>query len=607
MAKQLINPIERHVEKAVLGVAGLGLVAAIGLYLASSPNQIELGGQTVKPTTIDQVVAKKAAAARETMRNAQAEVEMPTPLSKEFEKRLRPFAADRLMTTWPPTAPLEPDVPIIDAPGVVTGQRNLAKVVGLEKTVAISGRSTLPLGGVRVAVNWVTLSGAFDVKKQMAALAKEYGAANRQVIFGPIQAERRARREDGAWSDDDWTPIEPLAAERLPATPRITLIPEGDHFIVPGEDMNNIASFARRIAEPGTQWEIVRPMLPTMFNGSPWSPPDVVPLQELLLSDDYFQNPDKPPSANPVNRYVAFETAATPGTTTETPEQALTRAEDLRKTAWEQKSPDQIVQAFNIALSIEEDKTLGTSIRLRAKKLREAADATDSDIRRYLLTHGPVGKEETATAVREPPPRQQLWLHDAQPGSVASGKTYQYRMRPTIYNILVGEPDKFRNPQDATALFIPGPWTEPLEVSIQPDTHYFLASDDERNKDVSVELFRWYEGIWVKSRFKYGVGDRLTGQARCDVPRLDGGEGFETPLIDFQADATIVDIDFRRIYRERKRGSGRNGVQFSAPAPATSVVLVDQEGRLQERFVPLDRVNPAKKDIVVWRPQKGGP
>jgi len=43
MAKQLVNPIERHVEKAVLGLTGLALVAVIALYLVTSPNQIELG------------------------------------------------------------------------------------------------------------------------------------------------------------------------------------------------------------------------------------------------------------------------------------------------------------------------------------------------------------------------------------------------------------------------------------------------------------------------------------------------------------------------------------------------------------------------------------
>ena len=61
MAKQLVNPIERHVEKAVLGLTGLALAAVIALYLVTSPNQIELGQEKVSPSTIDGKVAKKAA------------------------------------------------------------------------------------------------------------------------------------------------------------------------------------------------------------------------------------------------------------------------------------------------------------------------------------------------------------------------------------------------------------------------------------------------------------------------------------------------------------------------------------------------------------------
>jgi len=607
MAKQLVNPIERHVEKAVLGLTGLALIAAIGLFLVSSPNQLELGGQAVKPGTIDQVVAQKAASVREAIRRAPADVEMPDPLQKEFEEGLRPFAAGRLTDTWPVAAPLQPDVPIIDAPGVVTGQRDLARVVALEQSRAISGRSTLLLGGLPVPSNWVTVTGVLDVKKQMAALAKEYGAAKKNVIFGPILVERRARHEDGAWSDDDWAPIEPLGMDRFPALPQVTLVPEGDHFTFSTEDQSVMGAFLKRMEDPVTQLAIIRPMMPTILNGAPWSLPVVTSERDVLLQDDYYLNPGKPPSANPLNRYLPFEETATPQGAEETPDQMLARAESLRKSAWEHKSMDEIIQAHNLALGVEEDKTLGASIRQRAKRLREEVGRVDDDIKRYRQKHpmGDAGSPGAVAVTREPPPQQQVWIHDAQPNSVVSGKTYQYRIRATIYNVLAGEPDKFRNPLDSAQFFIPGPWTEPTEVTIKPDTYSFLVSDDQRNREVGVELYRWFEGVWVKSRFKYAVGDRLTGQARCKVPPTDGGDGFETPLVEFVADATVVDIDFKRSHRERKRGSGRNGVQFAGPSSATSVVFVDQDGRLQERFVPTDRGSPEKREISVWEPKKG--
>ena len=90
--------------------------------------------------------------------------------------------------------------------------------------------------------------------------------------------------------------------------------------------------------------------------------------------------------------------------------------------------------------------------------------------------------------VRQPLPTQQIWAHDTEPGSIEGGKTYQYRLRPTIFNRLAGEPDKFRDPRDATVLWIPGQWTEPVEVTVEPTTVFFVTSKDPRKHQVAVEF-----------------------------------------------------------------------------------------------------------------------
>lgn len=607
MAKQLVNPIERHVEKAVLGLTALALLGAIGLYLVSSPNQIELGGQPVKPSTIDQIVAQKASAVRDVILRAPSDIDLPDRLSEEFERGLRPFSVANLAHVWPTAAPLAPDVPLLDAPGVVTGQRDLAKVVTLTDPVLVSGRSTFQMDGLK-AVNWVTVSGLFAFKEQMGTLAKEYGAANKDVIFGPVQMQRRARREGGGWSDSDWVSVQPYTTGEVPIPPQINLIPSGDHFSVSRGNQGAVESYIRRLADPLVQLAAIRMIMPSVFNGDAWSLPIITSEHDVLMQDDFYLNPDKPPSASPINRYVDFVAVAVGVAVEETPADLLKRGEELRKSAWQHKSEDEIFQAFNKVLPVEEDKTLGLGIRQRAKTLRIEIERTESDIRRYIARRGAASAAPAAAAfVRTPPAQQQLWVHDALPESVSSGKAYQYRIRATIVNILAGEPDKFRNPQDAAEVFIAGPWTEPIEVTVKSDTFYFLVSEDRRKHEVSVELYRWYDGVWVKARFKHGVGDSLGGQSRCQVPPLEGGAGFETPLVQFAADATVVDIDFKRAYRERKRGTGRSGVQFAPPAAATAVVLVDAEGRLRERFVPTDRGSPEKREILVWKPQKAQP
>ena len=79
MAKQLVNPVERHAEKAVLAVAILLLIGVVVRYLATSPNQLEVGGNWVSPKTVDQQLARKAATARDRIRRAQSPEEMPEP------------------------------------------------------------------------------------------------------------------------------------------------------------------------------------------------------------------------------------------------------------------------------------------------------------------------------------------------------------------------------------------------------------------------------------------------------------------------------------------------------------------------------------------------
>ena len=61
MAKQLVSPVERHVEKVILGIVGIVLLGVIARYLVTSPNQIELGGEMVTPNAVDEKLAEKAA------------------------------------------------------------------------------------------------------------------------------------------------------------------------------------------------------------------------------------------------------------------------------------------------------------------------------------------------------------------------------------------------------------------------------------------------------------------------------------------------------------------------------------------------------------------
>ena len=72
-----------------------------------------------------------------------------------------------------------------------------------------------------------------------------------------------------------------------------------------------------------------------------------------------------------------------------------------------------------------------------------------------------------------------------------------------------------------------------------------------------------YLGVWVKSksRIKTGVGEAIADRQRVDAPALDNPNVADTPEVEFDVSASVVDIDLDRPIRERRAGSrGGRGV-----------------------------------------------
>ena len=139
-------------------------------------------------------------------------------------------------------------------------------------------------------------------------------------------------------------------------------------------------------------------------------------------------------------------------------------------------------------------------------------------------------------------------------------------------------------------------------MAIEPSTYFFATGTDPRKQQVSVEFFQWFEGIWVKAREKFSVGDPLDLGKIVEVPTEDGST--ERTTVEFKTDATVVDIDFERVVRERKKGTGRAGVRFARGTKVCCAVFADAAGRLQERCVPTDKAHPDKRTVQdrLWRP-----
>jgi len=620
MAKQLVNPIERHVEKAVLGAAGLVLVSVVVLYAVSSPNQLELGGERVSPSDIDSVLAQQAGTVRDRILRTPSDVPPSEPLFDTFVAELDPYQRAELPLSLPTVVAMGPPIPLVDAAeGGVFGRKELVAVVPTAPPLVTHGRSTFRLrtesGDLYPPANWVTVSVSFDVKEQMDRQRRTYGAMLKEVAFGRPELQRRARRVDGSWSDADWEDVEPwsLLIPDMPTEPEIVLLPDGDELVVADRVLDDLEIFFAQLNAPQLQLALLRPVLPPVVKGDRWDFPIVTSLRDVLDQDDYYLNPEQPPASDPFNRYQPDEgKEATVEVLTDAQRIARTFEEidRLLRSARENLSTNEATRAYNLAFDLARDAAAGRNDKTRATRKMEEADETLSDIRRDRRTGVPkpgrtVDTEEEFK--REPPETQQIWVHDVRPASlegpeaVESGATYQYRIRPVITNRLAGRPEKLQNSQDATALFVPGEWSEPVEVAVEPDSRFFVTTEDPRNKEVGIEFFKWFEGNWYKSRrAKFDTGAPLQDKQRIEVESFFDAEKTERAEVDFGADATVLDIDFDRTYRERRQGNSRAGVKFGPLTSACCVTLADSQGRLTERFVATDKGHPDRRTINVW-------
>ncbi len=612
MAKQLVHPIERHVEKAVLGLTGLALVAVIALYLVTSPNQTELGQEKVSPSTIDGKVAQKATDVIARLHSAQPGGRIPPPLFDEFTGTLQPLAR----TPFPTAVAIGPEVPIVDAAGATPGQAGLVKVNRPAKPTTTHGRGTITesVGGQprQVPVDWVTVSALFEVKAQAELQRLEYGAKYDEVEFAPPEVQRRARRLDGSWSDEDWKDVKCWPAAAVPPAPGITLFGAGGKMLADKDELKALDKFADDLQHPKMQLDVLRPMPPEMVRPTRWALPVITSYRDVLKQDDEYVNPAEQPAADPADRYgVSGEAVKKKETAELSPAEQrirnLQEGQKLLESAKQNKSENEAIKAGNIAVEILADRTAGPNEKDKATKLKAEAEQVQNDIKRWALMGGgpavPAGGQQGGQPVkkRERLHTQQMWAHDAGIGSIVNGESYQYRLRFRIYSRLAGLPEKFNKPEDAAIVLIAGEWSDPSDpVWIEPSTRFFVTSDNKKDEEIGVEFFQWFGGVWVKPerRVKGTVGALLRDKQRVPTPAIDDPNKVDRPEVEFVADATPVDIDFDRAFRERKAGATTKGVKFAPPASSCSVVFVDSRGRLQERFESLDKAHPDKKDMT---------
>jgi len=612
MAKKNVNIVEQHVEKVVLGIAVLFLLAVIFMYLVGSPNSVDFEGKSFGPSQIDLEVRQKAerlaGPSKLGRTTPMASDEIPVPnwaerLNASFVEGV--VKSNALASTLTPTVPFGLPVPKlkIEKTRQVYEGFALVKVLAPEKPKvrferllgltaqqtdkSAAGARGKPAEGEEQEaqdIDMVVVETQFDAESQLGLIRKAYRDEEFQgLIFAEVQVERRMVFGDDA---GEWETVETFSLRPPPTRPTLKLVGE-----VPAPDSREAFDQYRKglIGDKG-QLDVLLPEGPIR--------------QDVALVGGRAAAPEAPTErrSRPTDRGGALARTLARGGYGETPRES--RSIDPSRTPRAERpirleNMDQAEKYYSETLkkaeaALKERKT--AEAEELAKKVIEVSNANPrtasrEDIDRANKILATVGRSERGgtpvPAVQEERFRQIRAMDiNGEPG-----RTYQYRVRVGILNELCMAPARLKDPNDATIPVVFGDWSEPSEpVTIQQDIFFFLAGEWPAGQNlpaaVRVEVFKWYLGQWVKASFRVEPGDEIGGKS--NVAAYDpSSKNWYREELDFATGAVAVDYALKVPYQQLLARD--KGFEFTPqPLPTARLVYLDTDDELQERFASVD-------------------
>ncbi|GEM_PF-1045556 len=230
MAKKAsLNLLEQHVEKGLLGLAGVFLLSMIVYHLVLEPNRIEFGGQKLGPRELDEAILRQAETLQRAIQTAQpVKADLPA-YSRHLEQSFKagifgedpnggppiPVALRVPAVFGPPLPDLEEGVSVQDivvvkplkpSPPVVQTGVSLAWKV----PPPVPGRAPEPTAAPTpgqspegpVELTWVTVAAYFPLEAQQQAMeAAKYEKFRAKPYFVGVDVQRQEMTASGEYSD----------------------------------------------------------------------------------------------------------------------------------------------------------------------------------------------------------------------------------------------------------------------------------------------------------------------------------------------------------------------------------------------------------------------
>lgn len=601
---------DRYTEKIVLAAAVLYFAAVAWFYILSDPYKVELGGQQLGPSEVDDYVADQAQRLK-----AKLDGPAPEPLRQAdlpdyeaiFAARLdRPLTPESDLPAVPddalaygpmvgnratyPEIDIRPPerepfvVPTPPAPSAVAARVGMGAVDPTDMTdPAAESVVALAPDGPPFDLQWIAAGARVDMASFRRRLLESADGGARpipqlwldSILVLDVQVERRRVRPDGSLGDVELLPP-------MPGRPslRDTLADEIDDDRLATRLLTAARTNQRDILTPAPyplqagRWE--RPTFEDEME------PDEGVGDEADGGAADAEQPDDPPNG---------------GGAGVDPQALRLQLQQLRSQERVLQRKLQRVQPgpemFELQQQLEEIQAEVQEIEERIERGGEMPD----EIPEYYGPEGlgpgagpgpgPGAQPGGGGEVERPTwrggllsqGRVVLWTTDF---DVEPASKYQYRFRIITSNPLYKRTQVPASQQDLAARFaLTGPWSEWTEPVELPRMSYAFVRGGSRELNyVEVEAWRFFAGRWRAASFRLAPGDPI-GAETTSYLTLDGGaEPVDPSPVDFDTGGFVVDVDYD--YRLASRPGG--GAQLT-----TLRMIYTRGGPLMHRLQRDDR------------------
>ncbi len=633
-----VNPIEQHVEKAVVGIAGLLFVFVVYSYVISTPVTVSVAGKTLSPGELDRELG--AIAAQVATGYQQARFTPPqtgnggdniTGPVEEIHKAQQALEAAPKQIVSPVAWAPEFEAPEGTIDGVIGSRHALATVKapvidGVYTGVTQAGLvdeplvvSTTPAMGMDRSgrgvpattaaaegkdVVWAFVSANFDMQAQydvftQAGYTREQANA---MLFMDVQAQRQVVYPDG--STGPWEDVQPYRTARVNYPSQITIRQDGT--VGYGDDDAMRALFANL---QQAQEQILYP-LPEILGGDPFTPYGIpTPVEETQMVPGQVMRP-APMMRRPSRGASVSRSRGRSGGSMDRGAGGMDRgaggmdrggvaprAGGFSSGGGGAEQRLQAVRALQEARKARDEKRYEDALQLLSQAQGVMGLETQvAQLEQEILQLYEQQQEEQTKRQAEEASFQarnaELWVYDMQ---APAGRTCRYRTRVVLFNVFA-HPDIDRNelkdPQAGAQVAMVGEWSEPSEPITIADSRYFFFVGSQADKRVaSVDVFRFQQGRWFKDTLRnLSIGDAIGEVRPTSTPsgRVD---------VDYRTGIVVVDIgtDPSVAYGTDTKGSSLRMRQSSSPM----LVSMDTDGTIRQRWSVVDRRCPMYKELQV--------